>query len=149
MAWEEKPYYRDHSGPSTNPLMWLVSGSVPIATVLGVRIRAHSSLFIFAFAMLLPFWDKTYPPAVRAFSLGLWVLILILHELAHCFVARKLGGHADEALLWPAGGLVPAEPPSSAAATFLTAAAGPAMNLSLCAAGAAGVYFLAPAAGLH
>lgn len=29
----------------------------------------------------------------------------LAHELAHCFAARAAGGHADEILLWPLGGL--------------------------------------------
>ncbi len=81
MAWEDRPHYRDRSGASTNPLRWLVSGSAPVATIFGVRIRAHSSLIIFIAAMLLLDWsDKRYSPLVRAFSMGVWVLMLVAHE---------------------------------------------------------------------
>ena len=75
MAWEDRPHYRDRSGHSANPLRWLVSGSVPVATVFGVRIRAHSSLIVFIAAMLLLDWqDKRYSRcSVRAFSMGVWV----------------------------------------------------------------------------
>lgn len=149
MAWEDRPHYRDRSGPSTNPLRWLVSGSVPVVTVFGVRIRAHSSLLIFILAMLLLDWEKGYTRPVCAFSMALWVLALIVHELAHCLMARHLGGQGDEALLWPAGGLTPPEPPHRAGATFATALAGPAVNLVLCVGGAMGVYALTPTAGLH
>jgi stage IV sporulation protein FB len=150
MAWEDRPHYRDRSGASTNPLRWLVGGSAPVATVLGVRIRAHSSLIIFIAAILLLDWeDKRYSPLIRAFSMGVWVLMLVGHELAHCLMARRLGGQGDEALLWPAGGLTPAEPPHHSGATFITALAGPAFNLALCAGGAMGVYAFTPTAGLH
>jgi stage IV sporulation protein FB len=150
MAWEDRPHYRDRSGASTNPLRWLVGGSVPVATVFGVRIRAHSSLIIFIAAMLLLDWqDKRYSLLVRAFSMGVWVVMLVAHEMAHCLMARRLGGQGDEALLWPAGGLTPAEPPNRAGATFVTALAGPALNLILCVGGAVGVYELTPTAGLH
>ena len=32
-------------------------------------------------------------------------LIILLHEFGHCFAARKVGGRADDVLLWPLGGL--------------------------------------------
>jgi stage IV sporulation protein FB len=150
MAWEDRPHYRDRSGASTNPLRWLVGGSVPVANVFGVRIRAHSSLIIFIAAMVLLDWeDKRYTFSVRAFSMGIWVLMVVAHELGHCLMARHLGGQGDEALLWPAGGLAPAEPPHRAGATFVTALAGPVVNLALCIGGAMGVYALTPTAGLH
>lgn len=147
MAWEDRPHHRNRSGASTNPLRWLVSGSVPMFTIFGVRIRAHSSLFVFILAFLVFGWS--YPPSVRAFAMGLWVLMLIGHELAHCLVARRLDGHADEALLWPAGGLTPAEPPHRPDAVFTTALAGPLFNLTLCVVGAVGVYFFTPNAEMR
>jgi Zn-dependent protease len=109
--------------------------------------RAHSSLIVFTMAMILLDWN--YPPLVRAFSMALWVLMVGGHELARCLTARSLGGLGDEALLWPAGGLAPSDPPHRPGATFVTALAGPVMNLTLCAAGGLGVYALAPTAELH
>jgi Zn-dependent protease len=141
MAWEDRPHHRDRSGVS-NPLRWLVSGSVPAFTIFGIRVRAHSSLFVFVLAFML--FDWSYSPAVRALAMGLWVLMLLGHEFAHCFAARHLGGHADEALLWPVGGLTPAEPPHRAEAGFLTALAGPAFNLFMCISAAMGVYAFTP-----
>jgi stage IV sporulation protein FB len=149
MAWEERPHYRDRSGQSTNPLRWLVGGSVPIANILGVRIRANSTLIIFIVAMLVLDGQKNYPLSVRAFSMGMWVLMLVIHEMAHCMTARRLGGQGDEALLWPAGGLEPADPPNRASAAFMTAAAGPAVNLMLAAIGSFCIYVLVPVQGLH
>jgi Zn-dependent protease len=149
MAWEDRPHYRDRSGASVNPLQWLLSGSVPIGTLLGVRLRAHSSLLILLCGMVLLDWEKAYPFSVRGFTMAVWLIVLIAHELAHCLMARRLGGHADEALLWPAGGLLPAEPPRMASATFITAAAGPALNLLLCIGSASTIYLLAPPQALH
>jgi Zn-dependent protease len=147
MAWDERPHYRDRSGASTNPLVWLISGSVPMFRIFGVRFRAQASLLIFILAVILLDWDKSFPIQLRALGMGLWVGALIVHELAHCFIARRLGGGPDEVLLWPLGGLVPHDPPHKPLHTFLTASAGPAMSLILCAAAAAGVYFLTPVSG--
>jgi len=144
MAWEDRPHYRDRSGASTNPLRWLLGGSVPLGSLFGVRIRAHSALIVFIVAMLC--LDSSHPVAVRAFSMGLWVFFVILHELAHCAVARRFGGQGDEALLWPLGGLTAAEPPQRPGATCMTALAGPLLNLALCAASASAVLAMSPAA---
>ncbi|MGA2440257.1 MAG: site-2 protease family protein [Tepidisphaeraceae bacterium] len=147
MAWDERPHYRDRSGASTNPLLWLVNGSVRIVSALGVEVRAHSSLIVFILAILLLDWNYRFP--VRVFSTALWTLLVMVHEYAHCLTARRLGGDGDEALLWPAGGLTPAQPPQRAGATFLTAAAGPMLNLLLCVASAIAVYQLTPTGGIH
>ncbi|MGD0462491.1 MAG: site-2 protease family protein [Tepidisphaeraceae bacterium] len=144
MAWEDRPYYRDRSWASTNPLLWLIRGSVPMFRIFGLRFRAQASLLIFILAVLLLDWDKGFPIQLRVFAMALWTGALILHELAHCIVARRLGGGPDEVLLWPLGGLMPHDPPHRPLPTFLTAAAGPAMNLLLCIGSALGIYFLTP-----
>jgi stage IV sporulation protein FB len=149
MAWDERPHYRDHSGASTNPLMWLVSGSVPMFQIFGIRFRAHASLIIFILAVILLDWDKTFRIEVRALSMAVLMGSVILHELGHCFIARRLGGHADEALLWPLGGLLPPEVPHRPLAAFLTAAAGPGVNLFLCVGSAVAFYFLVPTAEMR
>jgi stage IV sporulation protein FB len=147
MAWEDRPHYRDHSGASANPLVWLMSGSLPLGSVLGVRIRAHSSLIVFVLATLMLNWSS--PISLRMMSMALWVAMLVLHELGHCLTARRLGGFADEALLWPAGGLTAAEAPHRAGATFVTAAAGPMVNLFLAAWAGVGVFMLMPGYAVH
>jgi stage IV sporulation protein FB len=144
MAWEDRPHYHDRSGASPNPLMWLVSGSAPMFQVFGLRIRAHASLIVFILAVILFDWDRAFPIQVRALSMAMLMCVVVVHELGHSFVARRLGGEADEVLLWPLGGLIPAEPPHRAMASLLTAAAGPATNLVLCAACGAAFYFLTP-----
>jgi Zn-dependent protease len=144
MAWEDRPHYRDRSGASTNPLLWLISGSLPMFRIFGLRFRAQASLLIFILAVLLFDWDKAFPIQLRALAMALWTGALILHELAHCVVARRLGGGPDEVLLWPLGGLMPHDPPHKPMPAFLTAAAGPAMNLLLCAASAFAIYFFTP-----
>ncbi|HEY1922115.1 MAG TPA: site-2 protease family protein [Tepidisphaeraceae bacterium] len=147
MAWDDRPHYRDRSGASTNPLVWLISGSVPMFRIFGLRFRAQSSLIIFVLAVILLDWDKTFPIQLRALAMAIWVATLILHELAHCFVARRFGGGPDEILLWPLGGLVPHDPPHKPMPTFVTAAAGPALNLIFCAAAGAAIYFATPVSG--
>jgi Zn-dependent protease len=145
MAWDERPGYRDHGG--ANPLAWLMDGSVRLGGALGIEVRAHSSLIVFILATLALDWTYRFP--VRVFSMALWTLLVTAHEFAHCLTARWLGGDGEEALLWPAGGLTPAQPPQRAGAIFATAAAGPGVNLLLCLVSAAAIYRLNPTAGIH
>jgi Zn-dependent protease len=65
---------------------------------------------------------------------GMIVLAVLLHEFGHVFAARWTGGGADEIVLSPLGGLAMAQPGPGCAAQFLTAGAGPLVNLLLCAA---------------
>jgi stage IV sporulation protein FB len=132
MGWEDRPYYRDRSR-STSPLMWLLSGSVPMFTAFGIRVRAHASLLIFILFWMIFDAGMGYSIEARAISMGIFTAIIVLHEFGHCFMARWLGGTADDVMLTPLGGLAMANPPHRPMASFLTSAAGPAVNVVLCA----------------
>ncbi len=72
-------------------------------------------------------------------QLGVLVVLVqlasvFLHELGHCVAARRTGGEAHEIILWPLGGLAMVAAPMTPRAQFLTAFAGPAVNLVLFAA---------------
>jgi Zn-dependent protease len=54
---------------------------------------------------------------------------LLLHEAAHVLAARRGGGRADQILIWPLGGLIPASAPGDPRAELLVAVAGPLINL--------------------
>jgi stage IV sporulation protein FB len=129
MGYEDRPYYRDRSRSPTSPLMWLVSGSMPLFTAFGIRVRAHASMLVFIAGTIL-----LSPGAIqtRAFSMGVFFLIVVLHEFGHCFMARWLGGSADDILIWPLGGLAFAAAPHRPLPSFLTSAAGPMVNLLIC-----------------
>jgi Zn-dependent protease len=144
MAWEDRPYYRDRSGQSTNPLMWLFTGSVPLFTAFGIRVRAHVVMLLYIGVTILLDWQAGYPLQARALSMGMLTLFVILHEFGHCFSARWLGGSADEVLIWPLGGLAMVSPPHRPVPTFLTAAAGPAVNVFFCGVTALGMHFTDP-----
>jgi Zn-dependent protease len=63
---------------------------------------------------------------------GLAFLVVLLHEFGHCAGARYVDGDAQEIMMWPLGGLAYVEVPHTARANFITAAAGPAVNLLIC-----------------
>jgi Zn-dependent protease len=145
MGWQDRPYYHDRSS-SENPLTWLASASMPMFTIRGIRFRAHLTLLIFVTAILVlgGGWDALALLGSRFIAMGILVASLILHEMAHCYVSRRLGGHADEILIWPVGGLENVDPPHRPLSEFLTALAGPAFNFSVCIFSAMFVLVFAP-----
>lgn len=144
MAWDERSYYRDQSGSSANVVLRVLSGSVPLFTVFGVRVRAHASLLIFIAATVLIDWWQGCSIQVSATTMAMLCGVVSLHELGHCFMARWVGGNADEALLWPLGGLAITSPPHRPWPTFLTAAAGPLTNVLICLVCAGGLWLSTP-----
>lgn len=128
MAWQDRPYYRDSESGRANPLMWLLTGSVPLFTVFGIRVRAHAALIVFVVLLLL-FGVQGSMRIQWATSL---FLIVLLHEFGHCFAARWMGGTADEILMTPIGGLAFAMAPRRPWPTFVTVAGGPLVNVVIC-----------------
>lgn len=132
MGWQDRDYYRDRSF-SSNPLMWLVSGSLPLFTVFGIRVRAHASLVLFI-ALELLFSQTAGGLGAQNAVVSMTILFgsVLLHEFGHCFAARWVGGRADDILMWPLGGLAMADPPHRPWPSFITTAGGPAVNFSIC-----------------
>jgi Zn-dependent protease len=145
MAWQDRQYYRDrpHEGGIGT---WLLSGRVPLFTAFGIRVQAHSSLIITAALVLLLGLGRNFGWQDRVQSMSVLFAIVLLHEFGHCFAARWVGGEADEILMTPLGGLALARPPHRWLPTFITVAAGPAVNLLICV--LAGALLLALGGGL-
>ena len=53
MGWQDRSYYRDSSQGANNPLLWLLTGSVPLFTAFGIRVRMHASLLLLIVLVLL------------------------------------------------------------------------------------------------
>src|SRR5580692_1203483 len=133
MPWQDRPYYRDRSESRINPLMWLLTGSVPLFTVFGIRVRIHVLMILFM-VLTLAFASSSCGLGVSnaLTSMAILFFSVLLHEFGHCFGARYVGGDADEILMWPLGGLAMANPPKRPWASFFTTAAGPAVNVLIC-----------------
>jgi Zn-dependent protease len=128
-----------------DPFTW----SFPLCHLFGIAVRVH---FVLPFLMLALIGRMAYDDSNRANPLGVWIdatmmmgllfVSIFLHELGHCFAARRVDGDATEVLLWPLGGLARVDVPHTAWANFITAAGGPAVNLLLCAATGLALAFL-------
>ena len=147
MSWRDREYNQSEYGGgrgSMSPLMSLLTGSVPIGTWFGIRVRLHASLIIFIALMLLlgPATIDGFDYTDAITSMGILFCVILLHEFGHCFAARRMGGFADEIIMSPLGGLAFAQPPHRPWPTFITVAGGPAVNVAICLITGAALFLL-------
>jgi stage IV sporulation protein FB len=126
-----------------DPLSW----SVPLFRVAGITVRLHVLFPVVTGALLLRVAFPREGQSAVLFSdalllTSLLFLSVLLHEFGHCFGARLVDGEAREILLWPLGGLASIDIPHRPRAHFITAAAGPLMNVLICATAAIGFLLL-------
>ena len=128
-----------------DPFTW----SFPLFPIAGILVRVHFILPVLMFGIVLRVWyltteGKAIPGSWQdaAMLVCLLFVSILLHELGHCFAARRMEGEASEVLLWPLGGLARVEVPHTPRANLITAAGGPVVNLLLCIASALALAFL-------
>jgi Zn-dependent protease len=131
MGWQDRDYSREHRSAGS-PLMWLLTGTVPMFTAFGIRVQAHASMIVYAVLVLLAGLGPGFTWQDRVTNITMLFAIVLLHEFGHCFAARWVGGSADQIVMHPLGGLALTDPPRRPMPTFLTVAAGPAVNLLIC-----------------
>ncbi|MFW6124663.1 MAG: site-2 protease family protein [Pirellulales bacterium] len=101
----------------------------------GIQVRVHFFFFVY---IVIELYRYAFPAeGLGDLRLGMLVLgilfaSVLLHEFGHCFAARFVGGHAEEVVLWPLGGLAFVEATNSPRDQAITAAGGPAVNVLLC-----------------
>ena len=140
MGWESRQYgssqdegpfrriLRRIFGDGENPLDW----ALPLYTAWGIRVRLHLVFLIMIVAELV--WSMPKDGLgwkFRALGLGSLFLLVLLHEYGHCFACRRVGGTANQIIMWPLGGLASCSPPHDWKANLITTVAGPAVNAVL------------------
>lgn len=117
-----------HSPNEQIQKLWrLLDRSVPAGGLAGIRIRVHVTFFLLlGYAVF-----TTESLTLTARWMTVLFISVLLHEFGHCFACRRVGGEANEVLIWPLGGLAWCSPPFTARANFITTAGGPAVNLIL------------------
>src|SRR5213594_3952513 len=106
-------------------------GSFRLFRFAGVDVFLHWSWFVVAW------WDIT--SRGRSYSSLKWNVleylslfaIVLMHEFGHALACRQVGGHADQIVLWPLGGVAYVDPPPRPGATLWSIAAGPLVNVAL------------------
>jgi Zn-dependent protease len=145
MGWIDRQYSAssyDNSG-WRGALRWLMMGSVTLGRWFDIWVRVHASLIVLIVLSLL-FAGMRGGIGVGNALTGSLVLfgIVLLHEFGHCFAARRVGGDADEILLWPLGGLAFVHTPMRPWPTFVGIAGGPLVNIVICIVTGAGLLAL-------
>ncbi|HWP39899.1 MAG TPA: M50 family metallopeptidase, partial [Tepidisphaeraceae bacterium] len=142
MGYQDRSYYRDSGSGAGNPLMWLLVGSVPLFTVLGIRVRAHASFLLFILLVLLFGLGRGSTVEMRVQSMTILFGIVLLHEFGHCFAARATGGDASEIMMTPLGGLAMTMSRNNGWSRLVTVAGGPLVNVVICLICGLGIYLL-------
>ncbi len=109
-----------------NPLTW----ALPLGRYFGIEVRLGLLFVLFIVAEMLRAWSEGRVLAQAQMIVTLFVLVL-LHEFGHCFACRRVGGTADEILMWPLGGLASCRPPHHWKAALITTIGGPLVNVAL------------------
>lgn len=122
-----------------DPFLW----SIPLGRWFGVAVKAHILFPFVALGLILhtafykPYEGYQAPDGLwidAAIMILLLFVIVLAHEFGHVFGARSrwVEGDAQEVLMWPLGGLASVDIPHNPRAHFLTAAAGPMVNVGIC-----------------
>lgn len=104
--------------------------SVSLGRWWGVSVRLHILLLLFVVLTLAVTFNDDMPE-VGMMILGVLLVSLGLHELAHTVAALRLGGMVDQVVLGPAGGLASPQVPDEPEPQVFVAMAGPLVHLTL------------------
>ena len=113
-------------GDAEHPLGW----GVTIGRFFGVRVRLHLLLIVYVLGQIA--WSiprDELGVAYMSMLMGALLLVVLMHDLGHVAACRRLGGEADDILLWPLGGLAPTITPGGWRPRLLVALGGPAVNV--------------------
>jgi stage IV sporulation protein FB len=98
----------------------------------GIQVKIHIVFIIMIIARLI--WSlpqNQIGPAFVMMAMASLFILVLLHEYGHCFACRRVGGTADQILMWPLGGLASCAPPHHWRADLITTIGGPAVNAVL------------------
>ena len=81
--------------------------SFPLFRIFGIPVRMHWLLLILIAGQIIRGWTRSGAWGLEWTSITMLILFLsiLFHELAHCWMGIRLGGHAESILLWPLGGV--------------------------------------------
>lgn len=112
------------------------SWGVPLGRIAGILVRVHWTLIIYWLFKLDSVLRRVDEPRSQAFLgwalvVGLMFLSILLHEFGHAIAARRVGGGANEILMWPLGGLAFCHCPDFWKNHLIVAACGPLVTLGI------------------
>jgi Zn-dependent protease len=137
-AWQGPPLPpEDRSGPPKQrpiePPDGAARHSIPLGRVAGIRLEMHwSFLVLVAFVVLVKWGSGAESVLAEVAWVGVLFACVVLHEVAHCVVARRRGGSVLGILLLPIGGMSRMDRmPSAPGDEAVIAIAGPAISVGI------------------
>jgi Zn-dependent protease len=118
----------------------------PLYRLFGISVRVHWFYpVLIAINVLQGLLERgTLLMAWYALLMAALLVTTLVHEYGHCFAARAVGGHADQILLWPLGGLAYVGHGGALRDDVKIAFAGPVLHLPLAGICAGILYFRHP-----
>ena len=115
-------------GDGENPMRW----SLPLYTLGGIAVKIHVLYVLYIVVKLLTsISSQNAGFTFVAPMMAMLFVVVLLHEYGHCLACRRVGGEADEIIMWPLGGLAMCRPPHNWRDELITVIAGPAVNVVL------------------
>ncbi|MEX0611005.1 MAG: site-2 protease family protein, partial [Pirellulales bacterium] len=110
----------------------LLSWNLSLGRWAGVQVRLHVFFLLFVvLAIHFSMEDKDLLGQMLV-SIGVLFLSVLAHEFGHCYAAWKVGGTADQVLIWPLGGLAQVNVSHEPFNELATSLAGPLVNFAVC-----------------
>lgn len=112
----------------------MLGWSMNLFRVRGIQLAVHYSFFLLLAYVAWEGWlEQSWPGALISVALVVvFFICVVLHELGHCFVARRNGIRVPRILLMPIGGMAEFESIPRQPRTEITMAlAGPAVNFAI------------------
>jgi len=127
-GYEDGPPGSGRAGEIGQRLLRALNWSFPIGVYLDTHVRVHITFVLLLVFRLLAGMD-------HAMLTLRWTAVLflsvLLHEFGHVLACRRVGGQANEILMWPLGGLAMCVPPRRIWAEFMTVVWGPLVTIIL------------------
>lgn len=105
-----------------------MQSAIRLFRLFGITVYLHWTWFIMAAYRIDSAQEA--PIITLLTYVGLF-LIVLMHEFGHSLATRQVGGHSNEILLWPFGGIAYVNAPNRPAAHLWSIAAGPLVNVAL------------------
>ena len=121
-------WFRRVFGDGENPLTWAVT----LYRAWGITVKIHLIYMIWIIAKLIASGARDqFGFVLTVMTMAALFGLVLIHEYGHCFACRRVGGEADQILMWPLGGLAYCSPPHSWRAHLATVVGGPMVNVVL------------------
>jgi Zn-dependent protease len=109
----------------------LLSWNLSLGRWAGVHVRLHVFFLLFAL-FALHFGAREQLLGYTCLGLLILLASAVAHEFGHCVAAWKVGGAADQVLIWPLGGLTHVNVSQEPQNELVTSMAGPLVNICIC-----------------